>query len=223
MPPVKRTKKKKAAPSAAPANSRELLIKAANKVFSDKGYDQASTREIAKLAGVNISLISYHFQGKEGLYRTCLEMLSSRGQETVERVLKKPTSPEDFRTRLYIFMEEFINLHLSNPENSCVIMREICTTTPNPIAMDMFKHKFVVVFQKLIDFLNEAQKQKMIVAGADTELIGTMIMGCITHLMRTELLRKTILGVHGFLEPQQIDKTLKEVTNNILNGITPRS
>lgn len=219
---MKRAKKKTSKATSAPANSRELLLKAANKVFSDKGYDQSSTREIAKLAGVNVSLISYHFQGKEGLYRTCLETLSSRGQETVERVLKKPTSAEDFKTRLYIFMEEFINLHLSNPENSCVIMREICTTTPNPIAMDMFKHKFVVVFQKLIDFLNDAQKQKLIASGADTELIGTMIMGCLTHLMRTELLRKTILGVPGFLEPDRIDNTIKQVTNNILNGITPR-
>ena len=225
---MKRAKKKtsnttpKGTSASAPAHSRELLLKAANEIFSDKGYEQTSTRDIAQKAGVNISLISYHFKGKEGLYRACLETLSSQGQETVERVLKKPASMEDFKTRLNIFIEEFINLHLSNPDNSCVIMREICSPTPNPIAMEMFKSKFIVVFEKLIDFLNYAQKQKYIVSSANTEIIGTMIMGCITHLMRTEMLRKTILGVPGLLEPNQIEKTINQVANNILNGITPR-
>ena len=88
--------------------------------------------------------------------------------------------------------------------------------------MEMFKNKFVVVFDKLIDFLNHAQKQKFLVSGANTDIIGTMIFGCITHLMRTEMLRKTILGVPGLLDPDHIEKTIKQVADNLLNGITPR-
>jgi AcrR family transcriptional regulator len=218
---VKRAKKKSAA-TAAPANSRELLLKAANKIFSDKGYDQTSTRDIAKLAGVNISLISYHFQGKEGLYRACVEVLSVRGTETVERVLKKPTSLDDFKTRLHIFIEEFFQLHLSNPENSCIIMRELCTSTPNAIAMDLFKHKFAVIFGRLIDFLNYAQKQKYIVSTVDTEIFGTMIMGCITQILRSDMMRKTVLGVPGLLDPDRREKTIAQVTNNLINGVLPR-
>lgn len=213
--------KKKPAPTA-PANSRELLIKAANKVFSDKGYEQASTRDIAKLAGVNISLISYHFQGKEGLYRSCVEVLSSRGTETVERVLKKPTSLEDFKTRLHIFIEEFFQLHLSNPDNSCIVMREVCSTAPHPVVMDVFKSKFVGIFGKLIEFLNYAQKQKYVAADIDTDILGTMIMGCITQILRSDMMRKTVLGVPGLLDEDRIENTVTQLTNNLLKGTLPR-
>jgi AcrR family transcriptional regulator len=205
-----------------PNQSREQLLQAARNAFATEGYDRTSTRDIAKAAGVNISLISYHFQGKEGLFRACLEELSQSGIDTVERVLKRPTSTEELKTRLQIFIEEFIQLHLARPDNSCIMMKELFSATPNAIVVDLFRKKFSLVFGKLIEFLAAAQKQKLIAPSVDVEIFGMMVMGCITHLMRTENMRKIILGVPGLLEPQQIDKTISQLANNLLNGILPR-
>lgn len=218
---MKRTKKKVTA-QAVPSNSRELLLLAAKKIFSDQGYDRTSTRDIAKEAGVNISLISYHFAGKEGLYRTCLEESSKMGLETVERVLKKPASLDEFKTRFQIFIEEFIKIHISNPDTSCIVMRELTNGLPNPIVMDLFKNKFVVIFEKLIEYLNFAQKQKFIASGVNTEILGMMIMGSITHLLRTDNMRKVVMGIPGLIEPEVIDKTIAQLANNLLNGVIPR-
>lgn len=47
---------------------RAQLMAAAIPLFAAKGLAGAKVREIALAAGVNPSLISYHFGGKEGLY-----------------------------------------------------------------------------------------------------------------------------------------------------------
>lgn len=221
---MKRTKKKKKKVSAAtaPSNSRELLIQAAQKVFSKNGYEGTSTRDIAKEAGVNISLISYHFQGKEGLYGACLEEVSRSSLETVDRVLKKPTSLEDFKTRFHIFIEEFVQMHLSNPCTTCIVMNEITNESPSPVVVQLFKTKFVIVFDKLVDFVTYAQKQKYIHSQVDPEVLSAMVMGCISHLIRTESLRKIMLGRRGLFDGEQADKTVTQIVTNFLNGILPR-
>ncbi|OLT29579.1 translation initiation factor IF-2 [Actinomadura sp. CNU-125] len=49
--------------------TRALLLEAALDEFAAKGYAGARVQDIADRAGVNKQLISYHFGGKEGLYR----------------------------------------------------------------------------------------------------------------------------------------------------------
>lgn len=50
-------------------SARQKLVQAALITFAEKGYEGASTREIADKAGANISSIRYYFGDKAGLYR----------------------------------------------------------------------------------------------------------------------------------------------------------
>ncbi|NJD08679.1 MAG: helix-turn-helix transcriptional regulator [Methylococcaceae bacterium] len=49
--------------------ARSRLVMAALRVFADKGFEAATTREICELAKANISAIRYYFGDKAGLYR----------------------------------------------------------------------------------------------------------------------------------------------------------
>jgi AcrR family transcriptional regulator len=51
-------------------DARSRLVLAALRLFAEKGYEAATTREIAEAAGINISAIRYYFGDKAGLYRT---------------------------------------------------------------------------------------------------------------------------------------------------------
>lgn len=53
--------------------TRADLVEAAIEAFAAKGFEGASVREIARAAGANLAAISYHFGGKEGLYREVLK------------------------------------------------------------------------------------------------------------------------------------------------------
>jgi AcrR family transcriptional regulator len=52
--------------------TRERIMKAAERLFADRGYDGTSIRAIVAKARVNQAAINYHFDGKDGLYREVL-------------------------------------------------------------------------------------------------------------------------------------------------------
>lgn len=49
--------------------ARNRLVQAALRLFAEKGYEAATTRDICDAAGANISAIRYYFGDKAGLYR----------------------------------------------------------------------------------------------------------------------------------------------------------
>ncbi|MGB9248800.1 MAG: TetR/AcrR family transcriptional regulator [Mycobacterium sp.] len=56
---------------------RQLLIDAARELFAMRAYDQVTTSEIAKNAGVAYGLIAHHFDTKRGLYLAVMREISA--------------------------------------------------------------------------------------------------------------------------------------------------
>jgi len=56
---------------------RKAILDAALKLFSEKGFSGARTREIARIAGISEGLIFQHFRNKEELYAEVLDELFS--------------------------------------------------------------------------------------------------------------------------------------------------
>jgi TetR/AcrR family transcriptional regulator len=55
------------------ADTPRRLLDAALETFSERGFDGATTRDIAGRAGVNLGLVQYHFGGKEKLWRAAVD------------------------------------------------------------------------------------------------------------------------------------------------------
>lgn len=79
-----------------PERTRRLILEAAGAEFAAKGYAGARIAAIAARAGVNQQLISYYFDGKEGLYRA----LSDQWVEH-QRELVAPDMPLSEQVRRY--------------------------------------------------------------------------------------------------------------------------
>jgi AcrR family transcriptional regulator len=62
------------------ATARKLR-EAATLVFAARGYDAATTREVAEAAGVNEQLIQRYFGGKAGLLRAIMQNYAERDRE----------------------------------------------------------------------------------------------------------------------------------------------
>ena len=67
----------------APSSTKARILAAAEAVFAVKGFEGASTREIAAAAGVNISSLHYHWESKETLYFAVFENIYDRIVELV--------------------------------------------------------------------------------------------------------------------------------------------
>ena len=58
--------------------TRRALVSAGISAFAEHGFEAASVRDITAEAGVNQGAITYHFGGKEGLYRAVLGAVRDR-------------------------------------------------------------------------------------------------------------------------------------------------
>lgn len=80
-------------------NARDSLLTVGRALFSQKGFEATSTREIAAGAGCNLGLISHYFGSKEGLLTAILESEMRQGAPDFVAVLKGPGTPADRLTR----------------------------------------------------------------------------------------------------------------------------
>src|SRR5579862_5216450 len=67
--------------------TRARIIITALKLFGEKGFAGASTRDIASGAGVNAPALQYYFDSKEGLYLACVEHIVARVWEYMSEVV----------------------------------------------------------------------------------------------------------------------------------------
>ncbi len=68
-------------------DSRTRILAAARQSFASVGFEGASTRQIAKAAGVAQSLLLYHFASKEALWRAVVDDLFAGMNERVSKAL----------------------------------------------------------------------------------------------------------------------------------------
>ena len=61
--------------------TRDKILKAAARLFSERGYDLVTTREIAKAVGINSASIYYHFSSKADILRSLYSYYSERLQK----------------------------------------------------------------------------------------------------------------------------------------------
>jgi AcrR family transcriptional regulator len=166
------------------SNARDLLFAAAIKLFAHKGYDATSVKELADEAGVNISLVSYHFDGKEGLYRAVLESFGQEKLAVAERMLQPAASAEEVRIRLRMFAEEIVGSHMRHPDLFRIIHRDCELNIP--VTQEIFNTRFIKVFEALVRFFSGAQKAGFVRKDLDPLIATKLYMGTLIHACRID-------------------------------------
>jgi TetR/AcrR family transcriptional regulator, regulator of cefoperazone and chloramphenicol sensitivity len=69
--------------------TRARIVNAALTMFGQQGFEGASTRDIATLAGVNAPALQYYFDNKEGLFVACMEHIVKRVWGYVSEVVER--------------------------------------------------------------------------------------------------------------------------------------
>lgn len=104
----------------------ELILRTAAAIFADKGYHQASIRDISKETGISLSGLYYYFESKEEL----LYLIQSHCFETVlgeaERLLANVSDPV---RRLRIFVENHLRYFVANMKEMKVLSHEADSLT----------------------------------------------------------------------------------------------
>jgi AcrR family transcriptional regulator len=95
---------------------RSALLEAAGAVFAEKGYSQATSKEICERAGMNSAAVNYHFGSFERLYAATLA-LAHRQLVALEQLREIASSDLNPRQKLRAYIALIIG-RLARPRTS---------------------------------------------------------------------------------------------------------
>jgi len=156
---------------------KQQILKIAEKLFAEKGFDGASIRTIAKEAKINIAMISYYFGSKEKLLEEILYYRISDFKIKMETVISRDT---DFLQKI----DEIVALILKRIHENRRIYKIINFEYSNGNRCVDFESYFnqkkenYIVFEK---FVKEGQQKEIFSKNINIQLIIPTIIGTYFH------------------------------------------
>ena len=112
------------------------ILASARKIFGEYGYNDTTTRRIAKDVGIDISTLYYHWGEKQDLYEAVLQDVSDEIQCRLNEVETR-ASGKSLKDRLEIAIDLMCDYLFSHPEVSNLILFGYFSKTRHGVTMDI--------------------------------------------------------------------------------------
>ena len=188
--------------------SNDRILQKALELFSDRGYDATSVREICEAAGVTKPTL-YHFYGsKEGVYRAIVEGALERFSANVIRTLSVEGS---LRDRLGRMARAYVDAAVREPDLARFLMALIHNPPRSAPATD-FVGFYEGILRQVARVIDAAVAQGELAPGP-TEVRLLVFMGALGEAMHGHL-----LAGRPDLTPELADT----LVDTVLRGWSPR-
>lgn len=98
----------------------EQILRTAEEIFMEKGYDATSTTDIAKQVGCNQALVHYYFRTKENLF---MQIFSKKTAMLLEQLKLK--NGMDFQSALNDFIDSYFEMLSKNRQLPFLMINEM--------------------------------------------------------------------------------------------------
>jgi len=198
---------------------RERILTAAAQVFRDRGVTRATTKEIARVAGVSEGSLYNHFENKTALFgatfgsvasgiaQAMRELGESAGKNTVEENLARLAAAQ---IRFYAELLPMVGPVLADTELLAWLQE-----TPERSNGPLYGHA------GLIAYLEAEQKAGRLAAGAKPGMIAAVLIGaCQQHAFTTRISGPAAVAELGRMDADA-DTYAREVVATILHDQLP--
>ncbi|QAY65755.1 TetR/AcrR family transcriptional regulator [Paenibacillus protaetiae] len=183
---------------------KEQILRAAKTLFTTRGYDGTSVRQICEEADVSLALVSYHFGGKEKLFYELFNPIREifRNQQfdlaDPEKALKQ-------------FCMEFVRNRYSENELINILQQELLMNSPR---LDMLTDVFLPSWDHLRQIL-QACKQCDIIECPSVDTAVRFVMGTLMYSIQLPFLNQS--------GPAQTpEETARFAADYVLKGLSRR-
>lgn len=154
------------------AQTRDRLLQAAIEVFSTAGIAGATTREIARLAGVSEVTLFRHFQSKEQLMKAVVQHITA---QKMEMLAHQDEWTQDLRHDL----GQYARLHdRVLEEYEALIRMFIGEAQRHPDeALQVFQQAFLPLRDKLVAYLRKGVERGTVRPNLDLPLVVDQLTG----------------------------------------------
>src|ERR1700681_2742346 len=156
------------------------LLDTAETLFSQKGFDGTSVRDIAEAAGINTAMISYYFGSKEKLMEEIFERKNLNIKEKVDHLLKDDSL--DPLEKMYSLVDMYIDGILTRKKfHRILLCEQIINQNPYIIQMvDKMKSRNSEYINNLIRL---GQKKGMFRKNIDIPMMTNTLIGTVSHML----------------------------------------
>jgi AcrR family transcriptional regulator len=136
--------------------AKSRILEAANKVFAERGYHEATMDDIAKRLGVSKGAIYLYFPSKEDLFEAMCKTAPQAFKEILFSSFRDEANPIESATQ---FFDKMLKLSASNPGLSFEILSE---ASRNPALKRILKQNHSEYEEVLTGFLAEGRKRGIV-------------------------------------------------------------
>ncbi len=119
-----------------PNSMKAKILAAARRLFGEFGYNDTTTRRIAKDVGIDISTLYYHWGEKQDLYEAVIVDIGDEIQAKLEEV-EACVSGRSLGARLETALDMMCDYLFSHPEVSNLILFGYFSKTRHGVALDL--------------------------------------------------------------------------------------
>ncbi|MBC7565854.1 MAG: TetR/AcrR family transcriptional regulator [Pedobacter sp.] len=159
------------------ADKKASIMEAAEKLFSELGYEGASTRQIAKEAGANMAMINYYFGSKEGVF---MEIMGQRVQDFKHQLHTIKATEVSVMEKLLLVVERYASRILCNHTFHKMMHREL-SLPQRPEMFTTIKNAMLENMLVIEEIINDGIEQGAF-RKVDVRMLIATVMGTISNV-----------------------------------------
>jgi len=139
------------------SDTRERILKEAEALFADKGYDSTGIDEIARRAGITKSVIYYHFESKNDILQTLFREYFQQGIE-----FKKQYAPRtlyDKNTNMRDTMDSFLEFAEGREHVARIVLMESVKNADRVPLFDFWERNALITSEMFPDKIKNLSRE----------------------------------------------------------------
>jgi TetR/AcrR family transcriptional regulator len=192
------------------ADCRSRLVEEGTRLFAERGLHGVSVRELSQAAGASISMISYYFGSKEGLYKSVLQEQFACFDQ-IEDIRQKGADP-------MVVIEGYLRWTIHRHRNNPYLLRFYTSELTNPT--DCFATIVSPAIGNVIRILSEVVtagiKQGQFRQDIDAVNAALALAGMVNYFFLSILATKSLINHLPSQDEQLINQYVAIFTEGII-------
>lgn len=196
-------------------DKKDYILDVAERVFSEKGFDGASTRLISSEAGVNMAMLNYYFGSKEGLFLEIFNRKISSFQNILQNLGNDDSISawEKMQTYIDMYGEKVVN-------NNCfqkLLYQEMGMNRRTDLS-DKLRDMLMKNVTELDKILKEGIANGEFKTDIDVPMVIATLYGTKNYIINTPLMSSPLLG-YDITDDNMIETKLKPQIKSFMKNL----
>lgn len=197
-------------------NTEQAILKAAEELFLEQGFEQTTTKQIAQRAGCNQALLHYYYRTKDNLF---VQIFEEKVKFIATHFLDLNLTAQTLEERISQMVEVHFELFRKNPRLVPFLLKEVLSD-PVRVApiLDKIKQYMVKIFGKIDEALHEEIEKGAARPVSTLNVILTLVSLDMAPFIIAPVLQR-VLDLTDEQLDEQLDKRKPEVVEILLRQI----